>query len=57
MYGLEECDAAWLQGVRGGGHLEDERGLWPCGYQKLAAATIAWVFVAAVAAVPPVGRR
>ena len=57
LYGLEDCDAAWLQGVRGGGHSEDERGLWPCGYQKLAAATMAWVFVFAVAAGPPVGRR
>lgn len=38
---LEESDAAWLRGVRGGGHSEAERGLWPCGYQKLAAATMA----------------
>jgi len=30
------------QGVRGGGHSEDEHGLWLCGYQKLAAATMAW---------------
>jgi hypothetical protein len=30
-----------LQGVRGGGHVEAERGVWPCGYQKLAAATLA----------------
>ena len=40
---LEESGAAWLRGVRGGGHSEAERGLWPCGYQKLAAATMAWV--------------
>jgi hypothetical protein len=38
---LEECGAAWLRGVRGGGHTEAERGLWPCGYQKLAASTMA----------------
>jgi hypothetical protein len=41
LYALEESDAAWLRGVRGGGHTEAERGLWPCGYQKLAAATMA----------------
>ena len=40
---LEECGAAWLKGVKGGGHVEEERGLWPCGYQKLAAATMAYV--------------
>ena len=40
---LEETEAAWLKGVRGGGHTEAERGLWPCGYQKLAAATMAYV--------------
>jgi hypothetical protein len=48
LYGLEESGAAWLRGVCGGGHSEEERGLWPCGYQKLAAATMAWVFVVAV---------
>ena len=41
LYALEESGAAWLRGVRGGGHAEAERGLWPCGYQKLAAATMA----------------
>ncbi|KAJ7337646.1 glycoside hydrolase superfamily [Mycena albidolilacea] len=41
---LEESGAAWLRGVRGGGHTEAERGLWPCGYQKLAAATMATCF-------------
>ena len=40
---LEESGAAWLRGVCGGGHSEAERGLWPCGYQKLAASTMAWV--------------
>jgi len=50
LYALEESGAAWLRGVRGGGHSEAERGLWPCGYQKLAAATMAWVFVVVVAA-------
>ncbi|TBU47753.1 glycoside hydrolase family 5 protein [Dichomitus squalens] len=44
IHGLEEPGAAWLKGVRGGGHTEDERGLWPCGYQKLAAATMATCF-------------
>ena len=43
LHGLEEPGAAWLKGVKGGGHTEDERGLWPCGYQKLAAATMAYV--------------
>ncbi|KAH8977678.1 glycoside hydrolase superfamily [Lactarius akahatsu] len=41
---LEESGAAWLRGVCGGGHTEAERGLWPCGYQKLAAATMATCF-------------
>ena len=41
---LEECGAAWLKGVKGGGHTEEERGLWPAGYQKLAAATMATCF-------------
>ena len=40
---LEETNAAWLIGVKGGGHVEEERGLWPCGYQKLAAATMSYV--------------
>ncbi|PSS32123.1 hypothetical protein PHLCEN_2v2119 [Hermanssonia centrifuga] len=44
LHALEESGAAWLKGVRGGGHTEDERGLWPCGYQKLAAATMATCF-------------
>jgi len=43
LHALEESGAAWLRGMRGGGHSEAERGLWPCGYQKLAAATMAWV--------------
>ncbi|KAF7288945.1 Glycoside hydrolase family 5 protein [Mycena indigotica] len=42
--GLEESQAAWLLGVKGGGHVEEERGLWPCGYQKLSAATMATCF-------------
>ena len=41
LHALEESGSAWLQGVRGGGHVEAERGVWPCGYQKLAAATLA----------------
>ncbi|KAI0245249.1 glycoside hydrolase family 5 protein, partial [Lactifluus subvellereus] len=44
LHALEECGAAWLRGVCGGGHTEAERGLWPCGYQKLAASTMATCF-------------
>ncbi|KAL4071735.1 glycoside hydrolase family 5 protein [Scleroderma citrinum] len=44
LHALEESGAAWLLGVRGGGHVEAERGIWPCGYQKLAAATMATCF-------------
>ncbi|KAI0089638.1 glycoside hydrolase family 5 protein [Irpex rosettiformis] len=44
LHALEETGAAWLKGVKGGGHVEEERGLWPCGYQKLAAATMATCF-------------
>ena len=38
---IEEVGAAWLLGMRGRGHVEAERGIWPCGYQKLSAATMA----------------
>jgi hypothetical protein len=41
LHTLEESGAAWLLGVKGGGHNEAERGVWPCGYQKLAASTMA----------------
>ena len=41
---IEETGVAWLKGVRGGGHIEEERGVWPCGYQKLAASTMATCF-------------
>ncbi|KAH8827138.1 glycoside hydrolase family 5 protein [Flagelloscypha sp. PMI_526] len=41
---LDETHAAWLIGVKGGGHTEAERGIWPCGYQKLSAATMATCF-------------
>ncbi|KAI0783200.1 glycoside hydrolase family 5 protein [Abortiporus biennis] len=44
LHALEESGAAWLQGIKGGGHVEHERGLWPCGYQKLAAATMSTCF-------------
>ncbi|ESK91213.1 glycoside hydrolase family 5 protein [Moniliophthora roreri MCA 2997] len=44
LHELEPTGAAWLKGVKGGGHIESERGLWPCGYQKLAASTMATVF-------------
>ncbi|KAF8128604.1 glycoside hydrolase family 5 protein [Boletus edulis] len=46
LHALEESGAAWLLGVKGGGHVEAERGIWPCGYQKLAAATMATCFLA-----------
>ncbi|KAF9452093.1 glycoside hydrolase family 5 protein [Macrolepiota fuliginosa MF-IS2] len=41
---LEESGAAWLGGMRGGGHTDTDRGLWPTGYQKLAASTMGTVF-------------
>ncbi|KZS86841.1 glycoside hydrolase family 5 protein [Sistotremastrum niveocremeum HHB9708] len=41
---LEQCQAAWLQGVKGQGHAEDQRGLWPTGYQKLSASTMFTLF-------------
>ncbi|TFK28296.1 cytoplasmic protein [Coprinopsis marcescibilis] len=44
LHAIEEAGAAWLNGIRGGGHEETERGLWPCGYQKLSAATMATLF-------------
>ncbi|GJJ07312.1 hypothetical protein Clacol_001513 [Clathrus columnatus] len=38
---LEETGAAWLGGVNGKKYIrEEEKGLWPTGYQKLAAATM-----------------
>ncbi|KAJ3504947.1 hypothetical protein NLJ89_g7671 [Agrocybe chaxingu] len=44
LHAVEDAGAAWLHGQRGGGHVEAERGLWPCGYQKLSAATMATCF-------------
>ncbi|KAI0321523.1 glycoside hydrolase family 5 protein, partial [Amylostereum chailletii] len=44
LHALEESGASWLLGVKGGGHVEAERGVWPTGYQKLAAATMATCF-------------
>ncbi|KAF8630871.1 hypothetical protein AX17_005230 [Amanita inopinata Kibby_2008] len=44
LHALEETGAAWLSGVKGGGHVESERGVWPTGYSKLAAATMATCF-------------
>jgi hypothetical protein len=38
---IEDSGSAWLHGQRGGGHLEAEQGLWPCGYHKLCASTMA----------------
>ncbi|KAH8112810.1 glycoside hydrolase family 5 protein [Phellopilus nigrolimitatus] len=52
IHKLEDAGAAWLKGVRGGGHIESERGIWPCGYQKLAAATVATCFWAGDAFAP-----
>lgn len=51
--GLEETGAAWLNGVKESRHLkETERGLWPTGYQKLAAATMSTCFWAGDTFVP-----
>lgn len=44
LHKLEETGAAWLKGVKGGGHIETERGIWPCGYQKLASSTMSTCF-------------
>ncbi|GLB45923.1 putative cellulase (glycosyl hydrolase family 5) [Lyophyllum shimeji] len=33
-----------MAGVKGGGHVDSVRGVWPCGYTKLAAATMATLF-------------
>ncbi|KAL9709181.1 hypothetical protein Ac2012v2_007536 [Leucoagaricus gongylophorus] len=41
---FEETGAAWLAGQHGGGYTDDERGLWPTGYHKLAASTLNTVF-------------
>ncbi|KAF9255450.1 glycoside hydrolase family 5 protein [Marasmius fiardii PR-910] len=41
---LVSTGAAWLNGVKGGGHTEDEMGFWSTGYQKLAASTMATLF-------------
>lgn len=41
---LEDTGSAWLKGQRRGGHTEAEQGLWPCGYHKLCASTMAYVF-------------
>jgi hypothetical protein len=42
---LEATGAAWVKGMVGGGYTDDERGVWPCGYHKLAAASMAYVYV------------
>ncbi len=41
---LENTEAAWLKGVRGHELSANERGLWPTGYTKLAASTMATLF-------------
>ncbi|PBK62892.1 hypothetical protein ARMSODRAFT_963731 [Armillaria solidipes] len=38
---LEDTGSAWLEGAKEGGHIEEEQGLWLCGYTKLAAVTMA----------------
>ena len=43
LHAIEHTGAAWLQGQRGGGHVVAEKSLWPCGYQKLTAATMAYI--------------
>ncbi|KAF5310381.1 hypothetical protein D9611_012086 [Ephemerocybe angulata] len=52
LHAIEASGAAWLLGQRRGGHVEEERGLWPCGYQKLSAATMATLFWAGDAFAP-----
>ncbi|KAG6810021.1 hypothetical protein H0H92_013656, partial [Tricholoma furcatifolium] len=51
---LEETGAAWLAGVKGGGYEEEERGVWPTGYTKLAASTMATLFWAGETFAPKV---
>lgn len=41
---LEDTGAAWLKGVRGHELSANERGLWPTGYTKLSASTMATLF-------------
>ncbi len=41
LHSLEDNGSAWLKGVKGGGHVEEEQSLWLCGYTKPAAATMA----------------
>ena len=43
LHTIEDAGAAWLQGQRGGGHVDAERGLWSCGYQKLTASTMKYL--------------
>ncbi|KAJ3529087.1 hypothetical protein NMY22_g9143 [Coprinellus aureogranulatus] len=52
LHAIEEVGAGWLLGQKRGGHVEDERGIWPCGYQKLSAATMATLFWAGEAFAP-----
>ncbi|SJL04818.1 uncharacterized protein ARMOST_08189 [Armillaria ostoyae] len=52
LHKLEDTGSAWLKGVKGGGHVEEEQGLWSCGYTKLAAATMATCFWAGDAFAP-----
>ncbi|PBK62864.1 hypothetical protein ARMSODRAFT_1024423 [Armillaria solidipes] len=32
LHKLEDIGSVWLKGVKGGGHVEEEQGLWLCGY-------------------------
>ncbi|KAF8909720.1 glycoside hydrolase family 5 protein [Gymnopilus junonius] len=52
LHAIEDTGGAWLHGQRGGGHVEAERGLWPCGYHKLVASTMSTCFWAGDVYVP-----
>ena len=40
LHTIEDAGAAWLNGQRGGGHVDAEKSVWPSGYQKLTASTM-----------------
>lgn len=44
VHSLVETGGAWLSGVKGGGHVDSEQGMWSTGYQKLVASTMATLF-------------
>ena len=43
LHTIEDAGAAWLRGQRGGGHVDAEKSLWPCGYQKLTSSTMKYL--------------